>query len=258
MRYTKELLEEILKEGNATLVGEYKKFNQRMYIKYICSCGTPSEKKFEMLNVYRYPYCISCSSKIKEKKNVETCMKKYGVANTAMLPDVRKKIKDSYLSKYGDHPKRTKEVQEKWAATCLEKYGGHPNQNADVQARTENNSYAHKDYMLPSGNVIKLQGYEPYALDDLLQKYEEDDIIIGRGNVPRINYEADGIKRIYFPDFYIKSINTIIEVKSEWTLQLMTCRLSSKAEAVIKEGYKYEVLVYSSNKKCIQKIPFGC
>ena len=56
MRYTKELLEEILKEGNATLVGEYKKFNQRMYVKYICSCGTPSEKRFEMLNLYRYPY----------------------------------------------------------------------------------------------------------------------------------------------------------------------------------------------------------
>ena len=65
MRYTKELLEEILKEGNATLVGEYKKFNQRMYVKYICSCGTPSEKRFEMLNLYRYPYCESCSLKLK-------------------------------------------------------------------------------------------------------------------------------------------------------------------------------------------------
>jgi predicted nuclease of restriction endonuclease-like RecB superfamily len=63
-------------------------------------------------------------------------------------------------------------------------------------------------------------------------------------------------KRIYFPDFYIKSTNTIVEIKSEWTLQLTTCRLSSKAEAVIKEGYKYEVLVYGSNKKCTRAISF--
>jgi hypothetical protein len=256
MKYTKELLDQILLEGGASLVGEYKKFNQRMYVKYICSCGTESEKKFEMLNVYRYPYCESCSLKLKENKRLETCQTVYGVANTAMLTDVRKKIKESYLLKYGDHPKRTKEVQEKWVTTCLEKYGGHPNQNVEVQAKAEKNSYIHKDYMLPSGDVIKLQGYEPFALDDLLQKYEEDDIIVGRGNVPRIHYESDGIKRIYFPDFYIKSTNTIVEIKSEWTLQLTTCRLSSKAEAVIKEGYKYEVLVYGSNKKCTRAISF--
>lgn len=254
MRYTKELLEDILKEGNATLVGEYKRFNQRMYINYRCSCGNESKKKFEMLNVYRYPYCESCSLKKKENKRVETCQNTYGVQNTAMLIDIRKKIYDTNLMKYGDHPKRTREVQEKWLATCVEKYGGHPNQNADVQAKTESNSYIHKDYMLPSGDVIKLQGYEPYALDDLLQEYDEDDIIIGRGRVPRFHYIEDDIKRVYFPDFYIKSINTIIEVKSDWTLKLRSCRLQSKTEAVLKEGYKYKVLVYSSKKKCIKTI----
>jgi predicted nuclease of restriction endonuclease-like RecB superfamily len=256
MRYTKELLEDILKEANATLIGDYTKFNQRMCIRYRCSCGTLSEKRFEMLNIYRYPYCESCSLKLKEKKNVETCMKKYGVSNASKHIDIKNKINEVFLNKYGDHPKRTKEVQEKWVTTCLEKYGGHPNQNVEVQAKAEKNSYIHKDYMLPSGDVIKLQGYEPFALDDLLQKYEETDIIIGRGNVPRIQYISNGIKRVYFPDFYIKSTNTIIEIKSEWTLQLTTCRLSSKAEAVIKEGYKYEVLVYGSNKKCTRAISF--
>ena len=36
----------------------------------------------------------------------------------------------------------------------------------------------------------------------------------------RINYEFEGRKRWYFPDFYIVELNTLIEVKSKWTYAL--------------------------------------
>ena len=52
-------------------------------------------------------------------------------------------------------------------------------------------------------------------------------------------------KRVYYPDFYIKSLNTILEIKSEWTLKLATCRLQEKANAVVKAGYNFEVWVYN-------------
>lgn len=250
MKYTKELLQEILSEGGATLLEEYEKYNQRMYIKYKCRCGKEGSKRFEMLNKHRYPYCIDCSKKIKAQTCETTCLKKYGVSNAAKTKDVINKIKEVFQENYGDHPKRLKETQEKWMKTCVEKYGGHPNQNKEVQEKTEKNSYRHKDYMLPSGNIVKIQGYEDIALNELIESYEEDDINIGRGKVPTISYIcAEGKKRIYFPDFYIKSTNTILEIKSEWTLKLSTCRLEDKAKSVLENGYKYEVWVYNSNKK---------
>jgi hypothetical protein len=228
-----------------------------MYIKYICSCGTPSEKKFAMLNVYRYPYCISCSSKIKEKKNVETCMKKYGVKNTGLVEDIKEKIQDKWIVKYGGHPKKTKEVQEKWKATCLKVYGGHPNQNKEVQIKSEASSYAYKDYMMPSGNIVKVQGYENIALDELVQLYEEDDIIIGRSSIPTIYYYINDTKHVYFPDFMIKSENKIIEVKSEWTIQLKRGNVEEKALATIKAGYKYEIWIYNVKKMKVETKVYG-
>jgi len=246
MKYTEELLEEILQEGGATVVGKYEKFNQRMRVTFRCKCGKEGNKKFEMLNVYRSPYCEECSTKVNIERMKETFMNKYGVENAAQNEGVKKKINDSFQTKFGGHPKRNKEVQEKWKATCLEKYGGHPNQNIDVQARSEATSFKHKDYVMPSGKIVKIQGYEDRALDELLQMFPEDEIAVGRANVPTVKYVCnEGVNRTYFPDFYIKSLNTILEVKSEWTIRLSTCRLKEKANAVVKAGYRFEVWVYN-------------
>jgi hypothetical protein len=52
-RFTKELLDSILLQGNATLLETYTKYNQRMRVKFRCSCGVETSKRFEMLNNYR-------------------------------------------------------------------------------------------------------------------------------------------------------------------------------------------------------------
>ena len=90
--YTKELLDTILQDGNATLLETYENYNQRMRVKFRCSCGAETRKKFEMLNVYRYPYCDECSLKKKEAKRVATCIREHGVINTAQLTEVKKKL----------------------------------------------------------------------------------------------------------------------------------------------------------------------
>lgn len=219
-----------------------------MTVKFKCECGVEATKRFEMLNLYRLPYCEGCSLKKKEKRKQQSNLEKYGVINTGSVDKVKDKIKETYQEKFGCHPKQTPEVQEKWKATCLEKYGGHPNQNKDVQAKSENKSFAFKDYMLPSGNLIKYQGYENLALDELVQIYEEEDIAIGRSNVPTIDYYIGDEKHVYFPDFFIKSENKIIEVKSQWTIQLRRANVEEKTLATIKAGYKYEIWIYSDKK----------
>ena len=248
MKYSKELLKEILTEGNAILLEEYSKYNQRLVVKFQCSCGEVAEKKFEMLNMYRLPYCKECSLKKKEEHKVATCLKKYGVTNTGALPEVQEKIQKTYMEKFGGHPKTIPEVQEKWKHTCLEKYGGHPNQNRQVQIKAEQNSYKFKEFSMPSGKIVKYQGYENLAIIELLKTYEEKDINIGRAEVPIIKYKSDEKERVYFPDIYVKSINKIIEVKSEWTINLQSARIDDRAKSVKDAGYNFEVWVYNDKK----------
>ena len=49
-------------------------------------------------------------------------------------------------------------------------------------------------------------------------------------------------------DFYIKSENKIIEVKSLWTLTIERGNVEEKAQATVKAGYKYEIWVYNGKK----------
>jgi hypothetical protein len=205
-------------------------------------------KKFEMLNVYRLPYCEGCSKVKIIARTKAACMEKFGFENAGQDPEVKKKIKETYIKNYGMHPLKTKEVIDKRAKTCLEKYGGHPNQNKEVQAKSEASCYKFKEYMMPSGNIVKLQGYEDVALDELVQKYEEDDICVGRANIPTVEYYIGETKHVYFPDFFIKSENKIIEVKSEWTIKIARGNVEEKALATVKAGYKYEIWLYNDKK----------
>lgn len=252
VKYTKEILEGILSEGGATVLEAYPRYNQRMRVKFRCECGLDTSKRFEMLNLYRLPYCESCSKKYMVEKQKKTCIEKFGVDNAGRSPEIIEKIKNTFQEKFGGHPKQTIKVQDKWKATCLEKYGGHPNQNKEVQAKSEINSFAFKDYMMPSGCVVKYQGYENIAIDELVQIYEEEDIAIGRSNVPTIDYFVGEEKHVYFPDFFIRSENKIIEVKSEWTIQLRRANIEEKALATVKAGYKYEMWIYNDKKVKVQ------
>ena len=252
MKYTREVLDEILREGGATVLGEYKLYNQRMRVRFRCSCGVETSKKFEMLNVYKLPYCEACSKIHMIEKAKATCMEKFGFDNAGRAPEIKKKINDSYIKKYGMHPLKTPEIITKRAETCLKIYGGHPNQNKDVQAKSEATAFSYKEYMMPSGNIVKYQGYEDIALDELVQIYEEEDILVGRSAIPTIDYYIGDTKHVYFPDFMIKSENKIIEIKSEWTIQLKRGNVEEKALATIKAGYKYEIWVYNVKKVKVQ------
>ena len=148
--------------------------------------------------------------------------------------------------------------QKKWKQTCLEKYGGHPNQNPEVQDKHEKICFYFKDYTLPSGTVVRIQGYEDKALDTLLKIYKEEEIIIGRKNIPRVEYLIDTKNHVYYPDFFIPKENKIIEVKSEWTCKLKRSYVEEKAEATARAGYVCEVWMYNGKGKHLKTITYAC
>jgi hypothetical protein len=101
---------------------------------------------------------------------------------------------------------------------------------------------------MPSGNNIRIQGYEHIALDELVKKYQELDIITERKKVPIIKYTFKNKQLRYYPDIYIVSENKIIEVKSTWTYNINLIKNIHKALAVRKLGYDFEFWIYDQRK----------
>jgi hypothetical protein len=254
--YTKELLKEILLEGDATVLEVVEKLSQRRVIRFRCACGVETSKRFEMLRVHRLPYCEACSKIHMVEKQKKTCLERFGVENASMAAASKEKTLKTYQEKYGDHPKRTLEVHQKWVNTCLEKYGGHPNQNREVQVKSEFKGCHYKDFVFPSGKVVKVQGYEHLALRKLLESVKEEDIVVGKSNVPTIDYWITEKKHVYFPDIFVPSENLLIEVKSEWSLQFPS-NVEEKAHASVAAGYVYEIWIFNGKQQFASRILYG-
>jgi len=114
-------------------------------------------------------------------------------------------------------------------------------------------SHKFKDYTLPSGKIIKIQGYEHYALNELIihNKINELDIVTGIKNIPLIKfYDLYNKERNHHPDIFIPSQNKFIEVKSIWTFQKKDVIFKQLAAKEL--GYNYEIWVYDKkgNKTC--------
>ena len=180
-------------------------------------------------------------------KIAETCMKRYGCYPT-QTQQVKDKIIGTNLDRYGvEHGVQAQEVKEKIIETNLERYGvKNPQQSKEIQEKTQRSAKKFKSYIMPSGEIRKVQGYEPFALDILVKTYTEDQIKSNRYDVPRIPYESNKKQRYYFPDIYLPHINLIIEVKSLWTYRKDEAINKMKSEAVLSQGYQFEFWIFNS------------
>jgi len=138
--------------------------------------------------------------------------------------------------------------------TCVNKYGvENVCHNAEIAERSSKNSYRTKAYTFPSGKQIKCQGYEPFALNELIKLYKEEDIITGCVNVPIISYTGlDSKEHKHFVDIFIPTDNKCIEVKSTWTAEKKKDNIFLKQVAGKKLGYDYEIWVYDKKGKKVE------
>lgn len=101
-----------------------------------------------------------------------------------------------------------------------------------------------KKYIMPSGKVINVQGYEGDCLDFLFNNgIKEKDIIVNSKEMPKINYSYKEIERTYFPDIFIKSINLILEIKSKFTYKKDYKINMIKRKNTIKNGFNYLFII---------------
>jgi|694.fasta_scaffold124048_3 hypothetical protein len=187
------------------------------------------KNKIKMYNINNYGFeCNSKSQKLKDKYK-QTCLEKYGKENHTQNENVKEKIKQSNIIKYG-----VENVM----------------QNVEIMEKSSKNAYKSKQYILPSGKIIKIQGYENLALDYLIniENISENDILTGCKNVPTIWYNDNKEKsHRHYVDIYIPSQNKCIEVKSTWTAEKNKNCIYLKQESAKKLGYNYEIWIY--NKK---------
>ncbi len=199
----------------------------------------------------KYGYEHSFQSPIVKNKIRNSLFKKYGVYHSSNIPGILKKKMETSIHKYGvKFPMQSSLVKSKQYNTNLSRYGvKYPNQSSIVQQKSQKNGLRFKEYITPNGEIRKVQGYEPRALDTLFKTYNlpESDVITDRSKVPRINYTSNNLSRYYFPDIYIPSQNKIIEVKSTWTYKLHADQNKLKWDATRAAGFICEVWVYDKN-----------
>jgi hypothetical protein len=175
-------------------------------------------------------------------------MNNNGVRNPFQMEETRVKNKITQIE-------NKNEIRQKIKITCLEKYGvEHHTQNSEIMEKCSKNAYKLKEYILPSGNTIKIQGYENYALDELIQDgILEEDIINGCKNVPEIWYSDENNKKHrHYVDIFIPSQNRCIEVKSTWTAENKKDCIFLKQQAGKELGYNYEIWIYNGKGKKIE------
>jgi len=188
----------------------------------------------------------------------QTNIQKYGVDNPAKNIDCINKMKQTNIEKYGvEFPLQNKDIYSKLIKTNLEKYGVECTmQDPNILVKQTKSSYRLKKYILPSGKIIDYQGFENFAINDLIKEnIDEDDIITCKTKVPTLYYIGkDFKKRRHFVDIFIPSKNLCVEVKSKYTYSVNTDIVLLKQKYAKDLGYNYEVWIYDRNGNILNKL----
>lgn len=119
--------------------------------------------------------------------------------------------------------------------------------NSNIFSKSKSTAFSSKEYTMPSGKIVKVQGYEDKALDILLKEYEECDLIINDREIEniigKIKYFENNKCRRYYPDIYVKSENRIIEVKSDYTFNKEFDTNVLKRQACIDKGLNFDFMI---------------
>lgn len=203
--------------------------------------------------------CYFKNKDFKEKSR-QTCLEKYGVEHQTKNKEVQEKKQKTCLKKYGVKCvlQNNDIVREKIKKTNIKKYGvEYPSQCAEILEKQQKNSFKNKKYISKTGKEYTYQGYEHYALDEIInnQNINENEIINLKKDVPEIWYiDFEEKRRRHFVDIYIKNLNKCIEVKSEYTMTLNTENIMKKQEYAKKSGLEYEIWIFNKNGNIIRKI----
>ena len=222
----------------------FKTFTEGFYL----SCGNRKcYQKLEEVNQKRQSTAIDNYGDLKKAYHdtaMETYKEQTGYDNPSHNSEVIEKKEFNNLEKFGArYSWMTDEGKEYRDKQIFDKYGvdniSQTQEIVDKKLETTG-----REYITPNGNKVLIEGYEDKALDFLLKEVNinENDLII-HSNI-KIDYKDNNEKIHYwFPDFYIKSSNTLIECRS-FELMLIKNDICNKFKHAIEQSYNCQMLSF--------------
>ena len=126
----------------STLLVKIEDLNKGSHIKVDVLCDLCKDKITNMPYreyIDRHTRGFDCCQKCSRQLTRETCIKRYGFDNPSKSPEIKAKIKQVFLEKYGtEYAMQSKDIKDKMVQTCLNKYGvRNPSQSKEVQEKRE-------------------------------------------------------------------------------------------------------------------------
>lgn len=233
--------------------------------KYICgNCNSIRESTYKnLIKKDSTIFCGKCMN-IKNRTSIEDinvflsnlnykCIEYTNNKNLIVICDKQHKIDTLSVFDYKRGRRCPICAPERRGNTNIEKYGCvNVMHNENIVTKLMNKLYTTKDYSFPSGNIVKVQGYEPYCIDDLLKVYKENNIVTECSLMPAFYYFFNNTNHRYYPDILLKDDNKniikIIEVKSLYTYTLDYRKNIAKWISVSKSDFIIEVWIYDEKR----------
>ena len=238
-------------------------------VEYSLQCEESKEKykqtcleKYNKENPFQSDTCKEKSKQTKlekygdknynnSEKYKQTCQEKWSVDNAFQSEEIKKLCKQTCLEHFGvEYSMQSEKVKEKNRQTCLQKYGvEHPSQNKEIYEKNKKSGFKAKTY---KDTDIYYRGR--YELDFLEKHYDKYPDI---QNAPSIKYIFERKQHYYFPDFFIPSLNLIIEIKSEWIIKQQGIEMiEAKKKATIANGFNY-IMILEKNYSMLENLLQG-
>jgi hypothetical protein len=161
-------------------------------------------------------------------KTRETLLKRYGVDNPSKLEWVKQKISVS-------NKKCSLEALQKRKNSVHNKYGvENIMQNKSIFEKSQKTRFLRKKF---KDTDVFYQG--SYELDFLEKFYDKIDI----ENGPSIPYLFEGNLHVYHSDFYIPSLNLVVEIKNSYLFKRDYNKINEKEKAVISNSFNYCIII---------------
>ncbi len=219
------------------------------------------KEKTKITNLNKYGVEDSRSSEFVKDKRKKTNLERYGDECYNRTEECKLKIKETSIKKYGfDSPNKSPLVKDKKVQAMLKKYGYISNSLTEESKKKLKNTNIEKygveypmqveEFVLKqqkSANKINYFNYDLYYQGS----YEKDFLshidnlgllfLVSRGKIIKYNFEDK--TKMHFPDFFIESLNLIVEIKSSYYYNKFIEKNKAKMNTCIDMGYNYIFII---------------
>jgi hypothetical protein len=204
--------------------------------------------------------CKKCIKLYNQLRTEEEIFKIYGVKNVFQVKEIKDKCKQHHLQTLGfeypsqspkikkqkeetcfknngvKYPMQSKIIREKSKLSCLKTYGVEFNmQNKEIFEKNQKSGFKTKKFQ--DTNINYRGTFELDFLEKYFDKYSDIQ------NGPTIKYIFQEKIKIYFPDFYIPSLNLVVECKNSYLARIDKDKIKAKEKATIANGFNYILII---------------